>query len=55
MNGPAGLSSYPLFMQRQWFQPEVAGALRGHIRNLILELFVSQASALVESSSLKCL
>ncbi len=39
-------------MQRQWFQPEVAGALRGHIRNLILKLFVSQASTVAESSLL---
>ena len=48
MNCPAGLSTYPLFMQRQWFQPEIAGALRGHIRNLILELFIRQASITVE-------
>ena len=46
-NDLAGLSSYPLFLQRQWFQPEIAGALRGHIRTLILELFISQASAMV--------
>ena len=48
----AGLSSYPLFMQRQWFQPEIAGALRGHIKTLILELFISQASTPVRASLL---
>ena len=53
MYGPAGLSGYPLFMQRQWFQPEVAGALRGHIRNLILELFISQASTVLRVALMK--
>jgi len=40
----AALSAYPLFMQKQWFQPENAGALRGHIKIIILELFLSQVS-----------
>lgn len=44
MKVPAGLSSYPFFMQKQWFQPEIAGALRAHIKTLILELFISQVS-----------
>ena len=40
-------------MQRQWFQPEIAGALRGHIRTLILELFISQASTMVRVALMK--
>lgn len=40
----AGLSTYPLFMQKQWFQPENAGALRAHIKTVILELFLAQVS-----------
>ena len=42
-------------MQKQWFQPEIAGALRGHIKILILELFINQASILVRTLLMKSL
>jgi hypothetical protein len=38
----AGLSTYPLFCQQQWFYPGNASALRGHIRAVLLRLFVEQ-------------
>ena len=38
----AGETPYPAFLSKQWFQHENASALRGHIRNLILQLFREQ-------------
>lgn len=37
-----GFSTYPLFCQQQWFFPGNASALRGHIRNVLLQLFMEQ-------------
>ncbi len=31
-------------MQKHWFQPDNAGALRAHIKTIILELFLGQVS-----------
>ncbi len=48
----AGLSAYPLFMQKHWFQPENAGALRAHIKTIILELFLAQVRCPVSPAML---
>ncbi len=48
----AGLSTYPLFMQKHWFQPDNAGALRAHIKTIVLELFLAQVSCLVSPATL---
>ena len=50
----AGLSSYPLFMQKHWFQPDNAGALRAHIKTIILELFLDQVSRPVSLPAAHC-
>ena len=38
----AGEVPYPAFLSRNWFQHTNASALRRHIRNLILQLFIEQ-------------
>ncbi|BDA46428.1 probable Sentrin-specific protease 7 at N-terminal half [Coccomyxa sp. Obi] len=38
-----GLSEYPLFLHHKWFYPGNASKLRGHLRWLLLKLFVDQA------------
>lgn len=36
--------NYPLILTKQWFQPTNAGNLRRYLRQMLLELFVSQAA-----------
>jgi hypothetical protein len=34
---------YPAYLSVGWFQPDNAGALRGHLRHMLLQMFVAQA------------
>ena len=48
----AGETPYPAFLSKQWFQHENASALRKHIRNLILQLFIEQKRLPVDHQSI---